>query len=105
MVQVFNRVSIAAENVSVTYQIGEMVTADITLKCYAEPGQRYSVAAQYIGDTTLLQSIWRVITARGLTVQVQFLAPQDSAAADRRALAASLQGQIQQALGRAEPSA
>jgi hypothetical protein len=39
VVQVFNRVSIAAENVSVTFGLGDMVTADITLKCYVEPGQ------------------------------------------------------------------
>jgi 1-acyl-sn-glycerol-3-phosphate acyltransferase len=67
---------------------------------FSEPGQRFSVSAQYIGDTTLLQSIWRVITARGLAVQVQFLPPQASAHADRRALAATLQGEIQQALDR-----
>jgi 1-acyl-sn-glycerol-3-phosphate acyltransferase len=72
---------------------------------FSEPGHRYAVSAQYIGDTSLAQSIWRVITARGLTVQVQFLSPQASAHADRRTLAASLQGQIQQALDRAEPSA
>jgi 1-acyl-sn-glycerol-3-phosphate acyltransferase len=65
---------------------------------FSEPGHRYAVSAQYIGDTTLLQSIWRVITARGLAVQVQFLMPQACAHADRRALAATLQGSIQKAL-------
>ncbi len=39
VVQTFYRCSIMAENVSVTYGIGDMVSADVTLKCYAEPGQ------------------------------------------------------------------
>lgn len=65
---------------------------------FAEPGQPYSVAAQYIGDTTLLQSLWRVLAARGLSVDVDFLPPQASAHAERRALAATLQQQIQQRL-------
>jgi hypothetical protein len=37
--QVFYRCSIYAENVQVKYGIGEMVTADVTLRLYAEPGQ------------------------------------------------------------------
>jgi 1-acyl-sn-glycerol-3-phosphate acyltransferase len=68
---------------------------------YAEPGQRFAESAQFVGDTTLMQSVWRVITARGLAVQVQFLPPQASAHADRRALAGTLQGEIQQVLDRA----
>ncbi|MBQ0945273.1 1-acyl-sn-glycerol-3-phosphate acyltransferase [Ideonella sp. 4Y16] len=65
---------------------------------FAEPGQPFSVAAQYIGDTTLLQSLWRVLAAQGLSVDVDFLPPQASAHAERRALAAALQQQIQQRL-------
>jgi 1-acyl-sn-glycerol-3-phosphate acyltransferase len=65
---------------------------------FAEPGQPFSVAAQFIGDTTLLQSLWRVLGARGLAVTVSFLPPQGSAHAERRALAATLQQQIQQRL-------
>jgi hypothetical protein len=38
VVQVFNRASLTAENVTVTYGMGDMVSADITLKCYPEPG-------------------------------------------------------------------
>ncbi|MBN8489718.1 MAG: 1-acyl-sn-glycerol-3-phosphate acyltransferase [Burkholderiales bacterium] len=65
---------------------------------FAEPGQPFSVAAQYIGETTLLQSLWRVLAAQGLSVAVDFLPPQASAHAERRALAATLQQQIQQRL-------
>ena len=39
MMQAFYRCSIAAENVSVTYGMGDMVTADLTLKTYLEPSQ------------------------------------------------------------------
>jgi len=68
---------------------------------FSEPGQPFSVSAQYIGDTTLVGSIWRVVTARGLQVTVHFLSPQASAHADRRALAASLQAEVQQVLDQA----
>lgn len=37
--QVFYRCSVHAENVQVKYGIGEMVTADVTLQLYPEPGQ------------------------------------------------------------------
>ena len=39
MVQTFYRCSISAENVSVTYGKGDMVSADLTLRTYPEPGQ------------------------------------------------------------------
>lgn len=65
---------------------------------FEAPGQRFATAAQYIGDTTLAQSIWRVLSAQGLAVEVRFLPPEASAHADRRALAAHLQTQIQQTL-------
>jgi hypothetical protein len=39
MMQEFHRCSITAENVSVTYGMGDMVSADITLRTYPEPGQ------------------------------------------------------------------
>jgi hypothetical protein len=39
MVQTFYRCSLTAENVSVTYSKGEMVTADLTLRTYPEPNQ------------------------------------------------------------------
>lgn len=38
-----------------------------------EPGQRFSPAAQFIGQMTLVQSLWRIVRARGLKVQVQLL--------------------------------
>ncbi|MCY7316607.1 MAG: 1-acyl-sn-glycerol-3-phosphate acyltransferase [Rubrivivax sp.] len=52
--------------------------------------QAFSPHATYLGDTTLLQSLWRVASARGLGVQVQLLPPVGTRHADRRALAGHL---------------
>ena len=50
----------------------------------------YSPNVVYIGDTSLLQSLWRVASARRLCAHVQVLLPMGSAHADRRALALHL---------------
>lgn len=65
---------------------------------YTAPGQPFAVAARYIDDTTLVQSLWWVLSARGLGVELVFLSPEGSAHADRRRLAAHLQDEIQQVL-------
>lgn len=57
---------------------------------FADARHRFSPAVAFVGETTLLQSLWRVATARGLVAHVELLAPQASAHADRRALAAHL---------------
>jgi 1-acyl-sn-glycerol-3-phosphate acyltransferase len=51
---------------------------------------RFCEAAQYIGDTTLLQSLWRVASARRMTVKVQVMPPMSTEHADRRLLAEHL---------------
>lgn len=51
---------------------------------------RYCEAARYIGDTTLLQSLWRVASARGLCVVVKVMPPMSTEHADRRLLAEHL---------------
>ncbi len=61
---------------------------------YAQPGQCFSDAVRYLGGITLLQSAWRVASADRLTVHVDLLPALASAGADRRALAATLQGVI-----------
>lgn len=65
---------------------------------YSDGAHRFSPAVQYLGATTLLQSAWRVLSARELCVHVQLLAPLGARHADRRALAARVRGQIQQQL-------
>jgi 1-acyl-sn-glycerol-3-phosphate acyltransferase len=65
---------------------------------YAEPGHRFSPAVAWVGETTLLDSLRRLVRARGLVLELDILAPQSSAHADRRALAARLQGLIGEGL-------
>ena len=57
---------------------------------FADAQQAYSAAVVYLGETTLLQSIWRVACARGLCAHVDLLPAVATAHADRRALAAHL---------------
>ena len=54
---------------------------------FSDAQHAISPAAAYVGDTSLLQSLWWVVCAEGLTVHVGWLLPQGSAHADRRALA------------------
>ena len=61
---------------------------------YSEPGHPVSLAAQYTGTTTLLDSLMKVCRARGLVVDVRFLAPEPAGELDRRALAELLRGRI-----------
>jgi 1-acyl-sn-glycerol-3-phosphate acyltransferase len=59
-----------------------------------EPGERFSSAARYIGDMTLLQSLWAIACARGLAIDVQILPAMETAHADRRALAEQVRAAI-----------
>jgi 1-acyl-sn-glycerol-3-phosphate acyltransferase len=61
---------------------------------FSGPGHAVSPAAEYVGDTTLAQSLWRVATAHGLAVHVLILPPQATAHADRRSLAEALRTEI-----------
>jgi 1-acyl-sn-glycerol-3-phosphate acyltransferase len=53
-----------------------------------------SPLAEFLGETTLAQSAWRFVCARGLNVEVRVLTAQGTAHADRRALAAHLRATI-----------
>ena len=59
-----------------------------------EPGKRFSTAAQFVGDTTLAQSLWRIASARGLGIDVQILPGVPAADQDRRALGEALRSLI-----------
>jgi 1-acyl-sn-glycerol-3-phosphate acyltransferase len=65
---------------------------------YSDATHDHSPAVEFLGQTTLLQSMWRVAQARGLRVRVELLPVVASAHADRRALAAQLRQLIAQAL-------
>jgi 1-acyl-sn-glycerol-3-phosphate acyltransferase len=59
-----------------------------------------SPATEFVGRTTLAQSLWRVACADGLGVRVSWLAPEAAAARPRRELAAALRLRLDAALGR-----
>jgi len=61
---------------------------------YSEPGLPVSVAAQYIDDTTLVESMMKVCRARGIVVDVRFLPPEPAGELDRRALAERLHERV-----------
>jgi 1-acyl-sn-glycerol-3-phosphate acyltransferase len=61
---------------------------------FADAAHRFSPAVEFVGATTLLQSVWRVATAQDLAVHVELLPALPTAGADRRALAERLRGLI-----------
>jgi 1-acyl-sn-glycerol-3-phosphate acyltransferase len=62
---------------------------------YQQPGHRFSPAAMWVGDTTLVQSLWRIVTTPGLAVQVGVLEQLPSEGLDRRALSAQVRERIE----------
>lgn len=65
---------------------------------YADAHSPISAAAAYVGDTSLLRSLWNVVAASQLRVSVQVLPPQSSHHMERRALTERVREQIGQAL-------
>jgi 1-acyl-sn-glycerol-3-phosphate acyltransferase len=66
---------------------------------FSDADHAVSPAALFLGETTLAQSLWTLLCAQGLVVQVQVLTAQGTAHADRRALAEYLRATIADALG------
>lgn len=64
-----------------------------------------SPVVEFLGDTTLAQSLWRIVGARGLGVEVKVLLAEGTAHADRRALAEHLRDTIGKALPPPESAA
>jgi 1-acyl-sn-glycerol-3-phosphate acyltransferase len=61
---------------------------------YSDPQQAVSDVAAYVGDISLMQSLWQVVAARGLQIHVTVLPAQAVNHADRRALAEQLQALV-----------
>jgi 1-acyl-sn-glycerol-3-phosphate acyltransferase len=61
---------------------------------YSDAQHAVSPAVAYVGDTSLLRSLWWVASAKGLRVQVEALPPIEGAGLDRRQLAALVAEQI-----------
>ena len=65
---------------------------------FSDPRSPYSDAPLYLGETSLVESIWAVARTRGLRAHVTLLDPIESAELDRRALAQRLREAIESAL-------
>jgi 1-acyl-sn-glycerol-3-phosphate acyltransferase len=61
---------------------------------YGQPGRAVSEAVQYIGDTTLVGSLFKLVAARGVVAHIRFLEPVPVAELHRRELADRLREQI-----------
>ncbi len=66
---------------------------------YADARSAVSPAVAYVGDTSLLQSVWWVVNGDRLRVQLDFLAPVEAAGRERRELARDARARIERALG------
>lgn len=69
-----------------------------TALCYLYPDGNPASAAAFIGDTTLLQSIWRILRCRRLDATVVFSQALPTTGQNRRILARSAQTAIAQGL-------
>lgn len=65
---------------------------------FADAEGPVSAAADFTGDTTLMQSLWALARARGMVVRLQVLTAEGTRHADRRALAERLRQLIDEAL-------
>jgi 1-acyl-sn-glycerol-3-phosphate acyltransferase len=65
---------------------------------FSDATSAYSAAVEYVGETTLKQSVWAIACAQGLCVHVEVLPAQSVAHADRRRLAARLREEIAAAI-------
>lgn len=71
---------------------------------YTDRQSHPSLAAAYVGETSLWECVRSIVTASGLTVHVAFLPAVDTAGADRRHLAHHSHQLISHALARFIPS-
>ncbi len=67
---------------------------------FSDAFEPVSRAVEFVGATTLVESLWRVARGEGVVARIQLLPAEASAGADRRALAERLQAQIGAALDR-----
>ncbi len=66
---------------------------------FSDSSHAVSEAMEFVGATTLAQSLWSSACGDGVVARVVFLAPRDSRGAERRALATQLRADIGAALG------
>jgi 1-acyl-sn-glycerol-3-phosphate acyltransferase len=61
---------------------------------YSDRTESVSAAVEFVGETTLLQSLWRVAHGDGVVAHVTIVEPRQTANADRRSLAQMLRDDI-----------
>jgi len=66
---------------------------------FSDDASPVSAAAAYIGDMNLVESLWAIVRARGLTVTVQRLPARPTEGLDRRAVSDLARNDIAAALG------
>ncbi len=66
---------------------------------FSEAANEVSEAVEFVGATSLLQSLWRTSCGEGVRVRLDFLPSRPSASVDRRVLAEQLHADIAAALG------
>jgi len=66
---------------------------------FSDSGGEVSAAMEFVGETTLAESLWKSACGDGVVARVMFLSPRPSAGAERRELAAQLRADIAGALG------
>jgi 1-acyl-sn-glycerol-3-phosphate acyltransferase len=79
------------------FQAAIVASAPVQGACirYSQPGLRNSPAPEFVGDMSLVRSLWQVARARDLSARVSFLISEGSRHADRRALAEHMRQEIQ----------
>jgi 1-acyl-sn-glycerol-3-phosphate acyltransferase len=74
------------------------IAAEVPLQAialrFSDASERISPAAAYIGEMTLMQSLWAVVSASGLTAHVEVLPSVPSQGIERRPLAERLRADI-----------
>ncbi len=66
---------------------------------YRDPAGSPAAAAEYVGDITFVESLWRVLGAQGVVVEVHVLAPVPTGGRSRHELARELRGLVSVRLG------
>jgi 1-acyl-sn-glycerol-3-phosphate acyltransferase len=70
------------------------VPVQLVAVSYARRDRTRAVEAAFVGEMTLVQSIWQLATGGGMIAELAFLAPIDTRGVDRRTLALAAQSQL-----------
>ena len=67
---------------------------------FSDSSDAVSRAVEYVGETSLVESLWRIARGHGIVVHIALLAPRASAQCGRRELAQVLRADIEAALAK-----